>query len=182
MPRSAIVYGIGAIMDAAPHPDYANNGWIYLHYAERCSQCNEASRKSNRPVSMNTLVRGRIRDGKWVDQQTIWRADIEMYTGMPDMAAGGRVTFDGQGHVFLSVGIKGGSEFGGVQDLSLPYGKIHRVNDDGSIPADNPFVKTAGALPSISGRMAIAVRRGWSSTVTRGGSGAPRWGRAAVMK
>ena len=65
------------------------------------------------------------------------------------MAAGGRIAFDGKGHVFLSVGIKGGSEFAGVQDLSLPYGKIHRVNDDGSIPADNPFVKTAGAMPSI---------------------------------
>ncbi len=36
-----------------------------------------------------------------------------------------------------------------MQDLSLPYGKVHRVNEDGSIPADNPFVKTAGAVPSI---------------------------------
>ena len=57
-----------------------------------------------------------------------------------DMAAGGRIAFDGKGHVFMSIGIKGGSEFAGVQDLSLPYGKIHRVNDDGTIPKDNPFV------------------------------------------
>jgi len=84
-----------------------------------------------------------------VDQQSIWRTDIENYTAMPDMAAGGRIAFDGKGHVFISIGIKGGSEFAGIQDLSLPYGKIHRVNDDGSIPADNPFVKVPGALASI---------------------------------
>jgi glucose/arabinose dehydrogenase len=51
--------------------------------------------------------------------------------------------------VFLSIGIKGGSEFAGVQDLSLPYGKVLRLNDDGSIPADNPFVNRSGALPAI---------------------------------
>jgi glucose/arabinose dehydrogenase len=149
VPGIRLVYGMGYLMDVALHPDYARNGWIYLHFTERCSNCNAASRKSGRPVSMNMLVRGHIRDGEWVDQQTIWRTDIENYTGMVDMAAGGRITFDGKGHVFISIGLKGGSEFAGVQDLGLPYGKIHRVNDDGSIPADNPFIKTPGALPSI---------------------------------
>ena len=149
MPGLRIVYGLGYLMDVAPHPDYLKNGWIYLHYTDRCSNCNEASRKSGRPVSMNALIRGRIRNGEWVDQQSIWRTDIENYTAMPDMAAGGRIAFDGRGHVFISIGIKGGSEFAGVQDLSLPYGKIHRVNDDGSIPKDNPFVKVPGALASI---------------------------------
>ena len=65
------------------------------------------------------------------------------------MAAGGRLAFDGKGHVFFSVGIKGISEAHGIQDLGRPYGKIHRVNDDGSIPADNPFVNVSGALPTI---------------------------------
>src|SRR5206468_9927013 len=36
-----------------------------------------------------------------------------------------------------------------AQDLSKPTGKIHRVNDDGSVPKDNPFVDRAGAVPSI---------------------------------
>ena len=148
-PGVRLVYGMGYLLDVALHPDYVKNGWIYLHYTERCSNCNAESRKSQRPVSMNALVRGRIRNGEWVDQQTIWHTDLENYTGTPDLAAGGRITFDGRGHVFLSIGIKGGSEFAGVQDLHLPYGKIHRVNDDGSIPADNPFIKVPGALPSI---------------------------------
>ncbi len=147
-PGLKIVYGMGYLLDVALHPDYARNGWIYLSYTDRCHGCNELSRKVNRPVSMVVLVRGRIRDGQWVDQQTIWHTDIENYTAMPDMAAGGRIAFDGKGHVFLSIGIKGGSEFAGVQDLSLPYGKIHRVNDDGTIPADNPFAKIPGQLAS----------------------------------
>ncbi len=149
VPGILLVYGMGYLLDVTLHPDYAKNGWIYLAFTERCSDCNAASRKSKRPVSMVKLVRGRIRSGEWVDQQLIWRTDIENYTGMVDMAAGGRVTFDGKGHVFLSIGIKGDSEFAGVQDLSLPYGKILRVNDDGSIPKDNPFVGTKGALPEI---------------------------------
>jgi glucose/arabinose dehydrogenase len=95
------------------------------------------------------VVRGRIRNGEWVDQQVIWSTGIELYTAMPDMAAGGRLAFDDKGHLFFGIGAKGGSEVAGIQDLALPYGKIHRVNDDGSIPADNPFVGRPGALASI---------------------------------
>lgn len=149
VPGVLLVYGLGYLLDVAPHPDYARNGWIYLSYTERCSDCNEASRSSKRPVSMVKLVRGRIRNGEWVDQQTVWSTPLENYTGMPDMAAGGRIAFDGKGHVFLTIGIKGGSEYAGVQDLKLPYGKILRLNDDGSIPADNPLASSSGALPEI---------------------------------
>jgi len=149
VPGLLIVYGLGYLLDVAPHPDYAENGWIYLSHTDRCSDCNAASRASRRPVSMVSLIRGRIEDGAWVDQETIWRTDIENYTGMPDMAAGGRIAFDGDGHVFLSIGIKENSEFGGVQELSLPYGKILRLDEDGSVPADNPFVGTPDALAAI---------------------------------
>ncbi len=51
--------------------------------------------------------------------------------------------------MFVSVGIKGLGNYVGIQDLSTPYGKIHRVHDDGRIPADNPFVGRSGALASI---------------------------------
>jgi aldose sugar dehydrogenase len=144
VPGILLTYGLGWIMDVKPHPDYARNGWIYLQYGDRCDDCNPQY-----PISMNKLVRGRIEDGRWVDQETIWSADRSTYTPMPDMGAGGRIAFDNAGHVFISVGIKGGGEHVGIQDLSLPYGKIHRVNADGSIPADNPFVNKEGAMPSI---------------------------------
>lgn len=149
VPGIRLVYGTGYLLDVAPHPDYVSNGWIYLSFTERCMECNAASRNTGRPVSMLALVRGRIVNGEWADEETIWRTDVENYNAMPDMAVGGRIAFDGTGHVFLSVGIKGGSEFAGVQDLGLPYGKILRLDDDGSVPEGNPFVGTPNALASI---------------------------------
>jgi glucose/arabinose dehydrogenase len=133
----SMIYGLGWMMDVALHPDYEENGWIYLHFGDRCRDCD---------TSMNKLIRGRIEDGRWVDEETVWRAEPDTYTGSPDVGAGGRISFDDRGHVFLSVGIKGPSDHDGIQDLSLPYGKIHRVHDDGRIPSDNPFVNVPGAL------------------------------------
>ena len=144
-----IVFGQGYLLDVALHPDYKENGWIYLSYTDRCIDCNAVSKRSKRPASMLSVVRGRIKNGEWMDQQPIWNTSIDNYTLTPDMAAGGRLTFDDKSHLFFSIGIKSTSEFAGIQDLTLPYGKIHRVNDDGSIPKDNPFVGVEGALASI---------------------------------
>lgn len=143
------VQGLGWMLDVALHPQYRRNGWIYIHHTDRCSDCNELSRRSKRPVSMNRLIRGRIRNGEWVDQQIIWQADYAAYTNTSDLAAGGRIAFDDRGYVYISVGIKGALDIIGVQDLSLPYGKILRLHDDGRVPKDNPFVANPQALPAI---------------------------------
>jgi glucose/arabinose dehydrogenase len=143
------VQGIGWMLDVGIHPQFEENGWIYIHHTDRCSDCNDLSRRGNQPVSMNRLVRGRIKDGEWVDEEIIWQADIEAYTNTSDLAAGGRIAFDDKGYVYFSIGMKGPLDFMGIQDLSLPYGKIHRVHDDGRIPADNPFVDDPDALDSI---------------------------------
>jgi glucose/arabinose dehydrogenase/mono/diheme cytochrome c family protein len=142
-----IKYGNGWMLDVALHPDYADNGWIYLSYGDRCQDCNAVSREMNLPVSMNKLIRGRLRDGLWIDSEIIWSTEFENYTPSADVVAGGRITFDGQGHVFMSVGMKGMRRTG-IQDLSKPYGKIHRVHEDGRIPDDNPFIGVEGAVPS----------------------------------
>lgn len=134
-------YGLGWILDVATHPDYANNGWIYLSYGDRCSDC------GFRPKSMIKLIRGRIKNGVWVDEETVYQAEPQHYNSATDMAAGGRIAFDRAGYVYLSLGMKGGYE--GIQDLGVPHGKIHRIHDDGRIPEDNPFVDDAGKLPSI---------------------------------
>ena len=141
--------GLGWMMEVALHPDYENNGWIYLHYGDRCSDCNDISRQSGQDVSMNKLVRGRIRDGAWVDEEVLWKADYKHYTTMPEIAAGGRIAFDNDGFVYFGVGIKGQMEHIGIQDLSTPVGKIMRLHDDGRVPADNPFIGTPGAEPAI---------------------------------
>jgi len=144
------VQGLGWLLDVALHPDYGRNGWIYLHHTDRCTDCNALSRRaSGRPVSMNRLIRGRIRGGEWVDEEVLWEADKETYSMMSDLSAGGRIAFDQQGHVYFSVGMKGTMDFTGTQDLDLPYGKVHRLHDDGRIPVDNPYVGRPGALASI---------------------------------
>ena len=143
------VMGLGWMLDVAIHPAFEDNGWIYIHHTDRCSDCNDLSRRAQRPVSMNRLIRGRIKNGVWIDEEIIWRADIETYTNTSDLAAGGRISFDDENYVYISVGMKGTLDFMGIQDLSLPYGKIHRVHDDGRIPADNPFVDEPDALKSI---------------------------------
>lgn len=72
---------------------------------------------------------------------------MEHYSFAGDVGAGGRAVFDNRGHVFFSVGSKGGMQ--GIQDLSTPWGKVHRINDDGTIPQDNPFVGRDDVYQSI---------------------------------
>lgn len=141
--------GLGWLLDVAVHPEFATNGWIYLHYTDRCEDCNAIGREKGLPVSMNKIVRGCIRDGAWVDQQVIWATDVANYTSSTDVGAGGRLAFDGNAHLFFSIGIKSTGFLKGVQDLSKPYGKIFRLNDDSSIPEDNPYFRTKGALKGI---------------------------------
>ena len=153
----ATLLGLGWMFDVTIHPEYEENGWIYLSYGDRCSACNEISRVQKRDVSMCVLIRGRINEGEWTDQEIIWKADLATYTTIPEPAVGGRICFDNQGYVYLSVGAKryrphpsGNIEsYVGIQDLSLPYGKIYRIHDDGRIPVDNPFVHHPDAIPSI---------------------------------
>ena len=96
---------------------------------------------------MTTIVRGKIgKDNTWTDQQVIFRAPVELFTDN-NTHFGSRFTFDRQGHLFYTIGERGVPA--NAQDLGNPLGKIHRVNDDGSVPKDNPFVNRAGALPTI---------------------------------
>ncbi len=152
-----LIDGLGWMLEVAIHPEYEENGWIYLTFGDRCEDCNAESRYVKGPVSLCKVVRGRIRNGKWIDQETIWQADIDTYTAVPEAATGGRITFDEDHHIYFSVGGKkytpkppGNYEaYLGIQDLSLPYGKIYRVRDDGQLPEDNPYVNHPTALKSI---------------------------------
>jgi glucose/arabinose dehydrogenase len=138
-----LVWGHGWLLDIALHPEYEKNGWIYLHHTERCAECIFP------PKSFNRVVRGRIHDGQWIDEEEIWDPGPEYYSVVPDIGAGGRLAFDAENYLYISVGVKGSSNYDGVQDLTKPWGKIHRVHDDGRIPKDNPFFYTADAYPTI---------------------------------
>jgi aldose sugar dehydrogenase len=123
------------LMCVVPHPDYAKNGWIYLSLSD----------PGDDDTAMTRVVRGRIRDGRWTDQEDIFHAPREAYTNN-GTNFGSRLVFNGD-YLFFTVGERGA--VGQAQDLTKPNGKVHRVFHDGTIPPDNPFIGTPGAVGSI---------------------------------
>lgn len=155
---TGLIHGLGWMLDVALHPNYEENGWVYISYGDRCKKCNTWSKANYAGyISLLKVIRGRIKDNMWVDQEVIWKADKEYYTPTPETTTGGRLAFDDKGHVYFSLGAKlylphepfTVESFHGIQDLSMPYGKIHRVKDDGRIPEDNPYLNTDKAMKSI---------------------------------
>lgn len=126
----------GGLMHVIPHPQYASNGWIYLTFSDPGPDSSTA---------MTRVVRGKLEGFRWVEQQDIYRAPAQFYT-QNYAHFGSRIAF-ADGYVYFSVGERQQSEL--AQELSNPYGKIHRLHDDGRVPNDNPFVGRRDALPSI---------------------------------
>jgi glucose/arabinose dehydrogenase len=133
-----MAYGQGGLLDLALHPDYKNNGWIYISY----SALHESSPKQ---IGNTAVMRAKLKDNKLVEQQIL-------YKGMPGNDRGHhfgcKLAFDNKGHLFFGNGDRG-QHFDFPQKLDNDNGKIHRINDDGSIPKDNPFVNTPGARATI---------------------------------
>ncbi|NMC39127.1 MAG: PQQ-dependent sugar dehydrogenase [Bacteroidales bacterium] len=130
--------GQGGLLDIALHPDYKNNGWIYFSYSS-------VTTRDNKTVGNTAIMRARLKGNRLIDQQVI-------YTGTPlterNYHFGSKIAFDNKGHIFFANGDRG-QHFDFPQKLDNTNGKVHRLNDDGTVPSDNPFVKTAGAIPSI---------------------------------
>ena len=132
-----IELGQGGMLDVAIPPDYATDGWIYLAFADPLP--GEEKR------AMLKIVRGRIRDQTWTDEEVVFQAVPEFYTPA-GQHFGTRMVFDG-GYLYFIVGERGGNMQ--AQDTSRPNGKIYRVYPDGSIPQDNPFTADKTAIPGI---------------------------------
>ena len=138
-----IDHGQGGLMEVAIHPDYAKNGWVYLGFSDGTREKKDKGKDDVR--SITAVVRGRIKDHQWIDQEWIYRPDPKFRSGA-GVHFGTRFVFD-QGYIYFVIGERGGMME--VQDLTRPNGKIHRLHDDGRVPQDNPFVKTKDAIPSI---------------------------------
>lgn len=134
--------GQGGLMDVAVDPDYTDNGWVYLAY----SHALESADGDDRAPAMTRIVRGRIVAGAWTEQQVVYEAPHETYLTSRHHY-GARIVFDSSGYLYFSIGDRGRRPM--AQDLARPNGKVHRIHRDGSVPADNPFVGTADALPTI---------------------------------
>jgi aldose sugar dehydrogenase len=134
--------GQGGLMDVAVDPDYSQNGWIYLAF----SHVLDKKAGEDRPGAMTKIVRGKIENNTWTNEQVLFEAPHEMYRTTRHHY-GCRIVFDPEGHLYFAIGDRGAGFQ--AQDNTLPNGKVHRINKDGSIPADNPFVSDPKAMKSL---------------------------------
>ncbi|WP_297096981.1 PQQ-dependent sugar dehydrogenase [uncultured Draconibacterium sp.] len=134
--------GQGGLLEVAVDPDYAENGWIYLAYSHVLT----SGYDGNRPPAMTRLVRGKIEDNTWTNEEVLFEAPHETYRTTRHHY-GCRIVFDPWGHLFFAIGDRGAGYQ--AQDFTLPNGKVHRIYKDGSIPADNPFFNEEGAVKSL---------------------------------
>jgi glucose/arabinose dehydrogenase len=121
--------GQGGLGDVALHPDFAENGLVYLSYVE-------SGRSGTRGAA---VARGKLneteRGGYLSDVRVIWR-QYPKVVGRGHY--GHRLLFDNDGYLWISSGDR--QKFTPAQDMQSNIGKILRLNDDGSVPEDNPFV------------------------------------------
>ena len=130
--------GQGGLLDVALDPDFAGNRTIYLSYAEAGEGGNGTA-----------VARGVL------NADTTALDNVEMiFRQQPKVPSrahfGSRLVFDGDGHLFVTLGERSDEQFREqAQDLNSHLGKIVRINPDGSVPDDNPFVGQEGAQPEI---------------------------------
>jgi glucose/arabinose dehydrogenase len=124
--------GNGGLMDIALHPQFAANGLVYLTYTKPVGNGRGAP----------ALARGRLQDGALADVKDL--LVTEAYDG--NSGLNGRVVFGRDGKVYMSTG---GNIRNVAQEPTSLRGKVLRLNDDGSVPHDNPFAGAAGHRPEI---------------------------------
>ena len=133
-----IEHGQGGLLEVALHPDFSKNGWVYLGLSD-------GTRGDGGVRCTTAVVRGRIKDHRWTDQEWIYRPEEKFRSGS-GAHFGTRFVF-ADGYIYFVIGERGGMME--AQDLSRPSGKVFRLHDDGREPADNPFVANKEAIAGI---------------------------------
>jgi glucose/arabinose dehydrogenase len=128
--------GQGGLLDVALSPKFADDKLVYLSYAE-------ASADGNAPAG-TAVARARFEGDALHDLSVIYRQAPKLSTGNH---FGSRLVFDDKGYLFITQGEN--NERATSQDLDKLQGKLVRLNADGSVPADNPFVGQDGVRPEI---------------------------------
>lgn len=126
--------GQGGLLDVVAEPGYQQpEGWLYFTYS-----------KTVEKQAVTVLARSKLKGDTLTQWQEllVTRSATSTYRHF-----GSRIAFDQQGHLFFSVGDRG--ERANGQDLTTHAGSILRLNLDGTVPSDNPFVAHPTALPEI---------------------------------
>ena len=130
--------GQGGLLDVVLHPNFSENKLIYLSYSALKEQNGETQ-------STTAIMRAKL-EGNTLSQQKVifqalpWQTTQHHY--------GSRMAFGPDGLLYFSVGDRGNRDEN-PQNLERHPGKIHRIKDDGSIPADNPFAGSTDKQASI---------------------------------
>lgn len=127
----------GGMLDVVLHPNFEENQMLYLSYSKPT--------EGNYKPSTTVVIRGQLSDGALTNIEEIFVAQPFVNT---HFHYGSRMVFDEDGYLFITVGDRGKRDEH-PQFLSNACGKVHRIFEDGSIPPDNPFVDTEGAIASI---------------------------------
>jgi glucose/arabinose dehydrogenase len=130
---TAFARGQGGLLDVVLHPDFAENRLVYLSYAYLGDG-----------GAATAVARGRLGAGGLEDTEVIFESNALASGGRH---FGSRLAFDDAGHLFVTHGDRGERER--AQKLGDHAGSLLRLDDDGSVPDDNPFVGQADALPEI---------------------------------
>ncbi|WP_232802969.1 PQQ-dependent sugar dehydrogenase [Gracilimonas amylolytica] len=131
IPSDLQVNGQGGFLDITLHPDYESNGWIYFSYA---------SSAGGGEGSNTAIMRAKLENDALVDSEVLYKAEPNSTRGQH---YGSRIVFDNDGYMFFSIGDRGNRDVL-PQDITMDGGKVYRLNDDGSVPSDNPFVGEEG--------------------------------------
>ncbi|MCK5361744.1 MAG: PQQ-dependent sugar dehydrogenase [Gammaproteobacteria bacterium] len=132
LPTIAAV-GQGGLLDITLHPEFASNRLVYLSFTG-----------ADEDGVGTEVARGRLAGDTLEDVAVIFRALPKSRGGRH---FGSRLLFDTDGHLLITLGERGDRPR--AQDIGDHAGSVIRINDDGSVPTDNPFVTTAGARPEI---------------------------------
>ena len=128
--------GNGGLMDVALHPRFTENRLVYLTYTKPVGN----------GMGAPALARGRLEAAALVDVRDLLVPDS--YAG--NSGLNGRVVFGRDGKVYMSTGGRSQNDIDNVAQNPMSLrGKVLRLNEDGSVPPDNPFVGRAGYRPEI---------------------------------
>ncbi|GGW60673.1 glucose/arabinose dehydrogenase [Winogradskyella epiphytica] len=130
------VRGQGGLLDIELHPNYADNGWIYLTHASADGPGDGGN---------TALIRAKLEGNTLTNVEQLYKGELNTTKGQH---FGSRIEFDNDGYLYFSIGDRGNRDEN-PQDITRDGGKIYRLNDDGSIPDDNPFVDEANAKTAI---------------------------------
>jgi glucose/arabinose dehydrogenase len=132
--------GQGGLGDVVLHPGFAGNRWVYLSYAEAGPNSTFGAVVVRATLTLNAgSNNGSVSDGV-----VIWRQSPKV-TGQGHYSH--RLAFDAAGKLWLTSGDR--QKANPAQDMNQNLGKVLRLNDDGSVPADNPFAAQGGVAAQV---------------------------------